>query len=418
MYRRIIGLLLLTSVGVFAQTIGKPTECYIVQQGVSAEAIPVAHVVWSPAPPVGDVTKTTLNGVPLGSNSLAAVAGGLAYDLPGGWKPDLGVKTAELGVVYGKPEISVTVSCDISTAKDFKDQMFSKLQEAAKTENSADQKNIFTGINVADPSGQGAQGNAEIHLNGTLPGLGNALKISANLIKSSADNADPKEFDVSVTFRKQHLFVASATRNVIKAAQSKSQQEMAAALADLRKRFWLAISLDAAGRLEAQAMNFNVTNAVADIPLEIASRTKELGHNGYFFWRVIPAGIEAGKNLRSDDPTNPKYTILRYKAGTEFGLFWKAPHPDDTFPKKIMLECKAVDRYLFENETAYDATAKKALAIARGNQYYAQADLKIYVADTSQGSYAFRVSFVRGALPPVFGYTHTFLYGFVFESKK
>ena len=98
------------------------------------------------------------------------------------------------------------------------------------------------------------------------------------------------------------------------------------------------------------------------------------------------------------------------------GLFWKAPNQDTAFIKKVMVEAQGVDRYLFTSESAFDRTSRTSIAIAEGNKHYVQADLKVYLAATAQGNYAFRASYVNGGLPPVFTESKTFRYGFVFES--
>jgi hypothetical protein len=404
---------------VYAQS-GKPSDCYIVWVSNNPANPPSATVLWASAPSPDKITTSvfTAGGVTLVNTGPAFRAGGIQFDLAPMPPPPVGVKEATLALTYAAAEgaVSVTTTCRILTPQQFKDEMLKNLADAAKPGKSEEEKNIFAGFNVADPSGQGAQGNAEIHLNGTLPVLGSALSVTTNLRKSSADNADPKQFDVGLAYRWQHLFITQNVRNVLVAASAANDAALNNALQELDRKFWLATSIDGIGKIEGEAMNLSVSNAVADIPLQFVSRTKAIARQGWFFVRVIPAGFEAGKNLHSDDAAHPKYTIARYKAGMDFGLFWKPRDQERTLIKKLMLEAHGVDRYLFQTESAYDKVAKKAISVTDGNKYYAQADLKIYVADTPQGSYAFRVSFVEGSLPPVFSYTHTFLYGFVFES--
>jgi hypothetical protein len=187
----------------------------------------------------------------------------------------------------------------------------------------------------------------------------------------------------------------------------------------MQKRFWLGYSIDSAARLEGDPTNFKVTNAVVDLPLQFISRTMNVfgSTSGWWFFRVIPVGFEGGRNLGTESPVDEKYTIARYKGGATFGLFWKAPNQATSLIKKITLEAQGVNRYLFRKESAYDETTKKAISVTEGRKHYVQADLKVYLASSPQGNYAFRVSFVRGGLPPVYADTKTFRYGFIFESS-
>jgi hypothetical protein len=395
--------------------LSKPDTCRIVWNTGNPENSPTATLHWNDKPP--NVAKVSFQAgeTKLDAAAPVVIGGNMLVDL----KPEpapVGSKEATVTLTDADDD-PVQFTCPIYSPAQWKTAAFEQFQAAATAAKGGQQQNIFAAFNVAAPSGGGAQGNAEVHLNGGISGSSQNLHVSLNLRQSSTANADPKQFDAGIGWEWQHLFIKREYNNLLKAGSSANPADLSAATAALRRKFWLAAGIDGAGRIEGEAMNFNVTNAVADIPFQIASRTKQVGSNGWFFLRLIPAGIEAGKNLKSEDETNPKYTIARYKAGGTLGLFWRPTDPRSAPFKKVMLECNAVDRYLFLSEAAYDATAKKAVSIASGNQYYVQADLKFYLAETAQGSYGFRVSLVRGALPPVFSYTHTFLYGFVFESK-
>src|SRR5438132_10003274 len=46
-----------------------------------------------------------------------------------------------------------------------------------------------------------------------------------------------------------------------------------------------------------------------------------------------------------------------------------------------------------------------------------QADLKAFIFSNDQGRAGFKVSFIRGGLPPVFADTKAFRFGFVFETS-
>lgn len=395
----------------------KPDSCRIVWNTGNPHNPPTLTLHWNGAPP--DVAKVAVQADATELDAAAPVAEGanVLAELNLEPAPPVGSTSATVTLTYTGGGDPVQVTCPIYSPAQWKTAAFDQFQAAATAAKSAEQQNIFAAFNVANPSGGGAVGNAELHLNGGIGGAAQTLHVSLDLRKSSAESADLKQFDIGVGWEWQHLFITPAFNNLLNAGASANPAVLSAATDALRKKFWLSAGINGVGRIEGEAMNFNVTNAITDIPFQIASRTKQVGNNGWFFLRLIPAGVEAGKNLKSEDETNPKYTIVRYKSGGTLGLFWKPVNPQNAPLKKVMLECNVVDRYLFLSESAYDVTAKKAVSIARGNQYYLQADLKFYLADTAQGSYGFRVSLVRGALPPVFSYANTFLYGFVFESK-
>ena len=300
----------------------------------------------------------------------------------------------------------------IQTPDEHQTAALDDLKKAVAADKPDSQKDIFVGLNVAAPSSGSAAGEGELHFNGLLSGVSSNLRVNTNLQKSSTDGSDLKTFDIGLVYSMQHSFLKGALASI---HSGSTAEQIVAVTNGIMKHVWLGIGVDGAGRLEGQAMNFNVTNAVVDLPLQITSRTLGSG-SGYFFFRLLPAGVEAGRNLRTEDDKQKAYPIARYKAGGSFGLYWKAKDQENTPIKKILFDSQAVSRYLFENESAYDTTTKKATAVAKGHYFYVQAQLKVYLADTAQGAYAFRVSYDRGGLPPVFSNVKTFRYGFVFES--
>jgi hypothetical protein len=341
------------------------------------------------------------------------VTGNISLDL--NHPPPAGTTSVKLSmpVAYqkGGPTV-VTADCSVTSPESFRDSTLSTLKsDAAKTKSNS-QKDIFAGFDATNPSGASAEGNAEIHLNGILPALGDNVQAGLNLQKSSATNADPKEFDLNLGYHRLGLFV---TKELNAALAANNPDQATQALEALQKKFWLGWSLDGTGKIEGEAMNFNVTNAVGDVQLQFISRTASLLKSSFFF-RAVPAGVESGVNLRTDSSTVNKDTIARFKSGGNFGVYWTAKNADKALIKKFMIDAEGVDRYLFLNESAINTTTNMPTAVTKGNHYYVEAEAKFYVAETQQGNYAFRVSYIRGGLPPVFSNTKTFQYGFVFES--
>jgi hypothetical protein len=181
----------------------------------------------------------------------------------------------------------------------------------------------------------------------------------------------------------------------------------------------LGFLIDGGGRFEGDATQFKVTNAVFDLPVQLASRTMGLGktkQDGYWLFRLVPAGIEAGHNLGSDDPTMQNYNIARYVAGGTLEFDYDPKNKTNALPQAISLNLQALDRYLFMHEIEWDSTAKKAIGMASGNKPWLQADLKVFLSSTSAGRYGFSISFIRGSLPPVFAQTRAFQFGVIFET--
>jgi hypothetical protein len=408
------------------------TEFFIVWTN-SPVSLPYANVTLSantlvrPAP---DQVKIIVNGVAVTALqvTLDQFAGGFTIKLdPSANIGDATKADISIPVQFtadGPPITLIKLGGDVLSPKQRQDAANAALQSATKDKTS-DEKNIFVGLNVADPVDGAVEGDAEIHLNGAFSQFSQNLRMSANLRKSSAEKADSRQFDIGLHLEFNHNFLGDSVRSIQNAASAyekdptpSRQASLQMAIDGMQKRFWLAYSVDSAVRFEGDPTSFKVTNAVVDLPLQFISRTMNVlgSTDGWWFFRAMPAGFEGGQNLGSENPAKEKYTIARYKAGAAFGLFWKAPKQNSAFIKKVMLEAQGVDRYLFREESGFDPVSQTAISIADGNKYYIQADVKVYLASTPQGNYAFRASYARGGLPPIFADTKTFRYGFVFES--
>jgi hypothetical protein len=407
------------------------TEFFVVWTN-SPVNLPYANVTFSATAegrPAPEQIKITANGIALTALQVTSdpFTGGYTIKLDPSAKIGAATK-AEISIpvqfTAGGSAFTLTKQGDVLSPRQRLEAATAALQSAKKDE-TAEDRNIFLGLNVAAPTNESAQGDAEIHLNGALSQFSQNLRVNADLRKSTANKADSRQFDIGLHLDFTHNFLGNAIRDIQKASDAfqsspapSNQVSLQGSIDAIQNRFWLAYSVDTAVRFEADPTSFKVTNAVVDLPLQFISRTMNVfgSRDGWWFFRVVPAGFEGGQNLGSESPANEKYSIARYKAGATFGLFWKAPNQDTAFIKKVMLEAQGVDRYLFTEESAFDRTSMKAIAIADGNKHYVQADLKVYLASTPQGNYSFRASYVNGGLPPVFTDSKTFRYGFVFES--
>lgn len=282
------------------------------------------------------------------------------------------------------------------------DQQQQKLEDAIAAAKTSEEKNLFVALSGVAASGvAGAAGDAQMNFNyWILPGLYGSLAIN----KSSLAQADPKQFDFSFTVRRSiPIFLGRG--------------EKTADTAEGRKL--INLILDGTSRFEGDATRFAVNNAVFDMPVQFASRTMgfgPLGANGYWRFRIMPAGVESGYNLGSTNPNLQNYRILRLKYGGSLGLLWD-PKNVNALPQRVELDVQATDRFLAENESAWDATENLPVAVARGHHPWIEADAKLYLFQSDVARIGFRLSFIRGSLPPVFNETKAFRFGLVFETR-
>jgi hypothetical protein len=305
----------------------------------------------------------------------------------------------------------------------FIDAQKKKFDDAIALAKTSEEKNVFASLNVSAPTSGSAAGDADIHLNRWV---GENVFLSLALNKSSAENADPKHFDASVTVRKVFLFLSSPSGQPTNATLFKKQNENASAM-EVRRRRLLGVLLDGGGRFEGDATNFGVTNAVFQVPIQLASRTMgfgPLGSNGFWKFRLVPAGVEAGHNLGSDNPDLKQYNILRYVSGATLGLVYNpnqnsqggTASSGSSFPA-VELTGVVAARYLFNSETAWDASTKTSSLISSGMRPWYQADLKVFLFSSGQGRAGFKVTFEDGSQPPVFAKTQAFRFGLLYETS-
>lgn len=317
-----------------------------------------------------------------------------------------------------------------SNIKSLADLRLKEAEEAVAHSKTKEERNIFAGFSATAPSDGDAEGNADISLNHQwqVP----SLFASLSLKKSTADEADPKYFSLALGYRKIFSSQAGRLRNIRNlvaaaenqarrdpddsAAAQKNGQAISTEINNLSKGFLLNFIIDAAGRLEGEAMNLNVTNAIFDMPLQLASRTRRIGGDAFWNFRIVPAGVELGRNLHSENEVMEKYYIGRFKFGGELNFYYEARDQENAFPRRIELTLQAVDRYLWRDETAFDQETMKAIGISKGHKSWFQGDLNIFLGATKQGRFGFKVSRIRGKLPPTFADTKAYTFGLVFQS--
>jgi hypothetical protein len=296
---------------------------------------------------------------------------------------------------------------------------------------SSDEKNIFASGFSTKSDGGDAEGGAEIHLNSNDLGVPGLLA-SLHLRKATAEGADPKNFELELKQRSTWIFGASKIAEVRDALDKGNIEEAQKLTEAYRKRVLSSIRLDLGGKLEAEALGFDVTNFVGDGSLKILSRTKTLfgSRSGFYKFRLIPAGLEAGYNLGKADEAaaaaiDPKLAqelaevdwITRFKAGAGFTLFYRNPESKLPF-KRVEVDLQGVYRYLFNREVKFDESTQKNILTDRGHKPWFQGDLKFFLADSERGRAGFKLTFTRGSLPPVFATTKSFQFGIIFETAE
>lgn len=316
------------------------------------------------------------------------------------------------------------------------------IQEAKQTEKTSDEKNIFASGFAAKGSGENTDGGAEIHLNSTDLGIA-GLSAFAHLDKTTAENADPKHFSLGLKYTGTYLINPRQIKEIgqqdaILRANNPGSQAYKNAEAEIerlrnqiRGRTLGAILFDFAGGLEAEAMNFHVSNFIGDTMVEVVSRTKSLGaKHGFWNFRIIPAGFEGGKNVgKNTDSTqtmammSPQQAqqlqdvdwIARFKFGGKLAFYYKDLQSRFLF-KHVEINLQAVERYLFLREIMFDPATMKDTMTDKGRKPWYQGDMKFYLAETDKGRFGFKVSYNHGSLPPVFAHTNGFKFGFIVET--
>lgn len=339
------------------------------------------------------------------------------------------------------------------------------LENAVAQAKTSEEKNFFAGFSVASGQGGTTEGNGDISINQTFyrsdfgkSGLFDKAIVSLHIKKSTAENADLKQFTTGLTFRKTFLIGGKKTisdvnqkvDNLLKLQPSfeliQDVENSDTSIQTLKKKsFFTGLLVDQTFNLEGEAFDFDSVNFVSDTQLSLASIAKRLGTgtNGFYSLRLLGGG-EFGRVLQKPEETTTKGAtqaeldkvdwISRGKVG---GIFTLRYLPFDNAGNKwgIQLDLKFVNRYLFSNEivikdseteettaksifgTPMETAEEKFVTITKGNRAYGQADLKIFPFGGNFGRVGFKLSYINGSLPPAFTPTKAFTFGFVIESS-
>lgn len=315
------------------------------------------------------------------------------------------------------------------------------LKVFSETEKTEEERNIFASGFVTNGEGGDAEGGAEINLNSNDLGV-RGLTAFMRLKKATADEADPKHLEIGINQSTTNLLDKAGLRKLAEyydtirdpsaTADEKNQARKNAneLLKNRQKRLLGGMFFDFGGKIETEALTFDVTNVIGEGAFQIQSRTKRLfgSNKGFWRFRLMPAATELGYNVSQQPPAGSEAAAIdpdwlaRFKFGGVFTLFYKNHSEGPALFRRVQLDVQAVDRYLFRREVQFDKEKMTNTTTDRGNKGWLQADFKVYFTDPEEGSgglrSGFKLSYNRGSLPPVFANTKSFQFGFVLESTE
>lgn len=299
------------------------------------------------------------------------------------------------------------------------------LAEIKKTQKTTNEKNIFASGFLTTAS-QGTQGGADIILNSIdlgVPGLNNFLQLR----KATQEGADHKNFEAGARYRYIHSFNQGLLEQIKRTPQGLTTDKL---IRQMQEHWVSALMFDVAAKLEGQATKFDVSNFVGDTTLQFRSMSRGFAvRHGYGRGFIMPIGFEGGQSLRtgdaslqnsgtaSGDALKAVDWIARYKAGAGTVLFyedWNSQLPI----RRVDLEINVVFRDLFFAEALYNKDTKKVDRTGKGVRAYGQAEIRLYVGQSSAGRFGMRLSYNRGSVPPVYARVKSFQFGFLFESAE
>lgn len=301
-----------------------------------------------------------------------------------------------------------------------------------------DERSLFGSFFAARGEGGTTTGAADVIINhdltrGGLPNVG-ALFDSAfatlRVKKTSAENADPRAFDISVTFEKTRLIGGAA--EYLRACSGQAARltcEEARDSLQRRPGFFRTFLFDETLRLESDAFGFESVNFVSDTHAQLGSIAKSLGGAGYASLR-LHLGAEIGRNLQKplaaagtpDVTTSAVDWVRRGKAGGEFTLRL-LPGGNSGNTWAVELTARTVFRRLWSDEVFIEEvtdeqgeSVPQRIGIGSGWKPWRQFDAKLLLFATENARYGLRLAYMNGSLPPAFKPTRGFTFGFVVET--
>jgi hypothetical protein len=290
-----------------------------------------------------------------------------------------------------------------------------------------------------------------------LRSLLNQIDLGLSLDKGSGRTSDPDFLDIGANFRKifplhrqsmakeinsllDKAMISTATLNATASDQAKFIQSAdyldratRRTIEEVDKQepaFFRAIVLTPlAPRLETSLRGHQagfLINFVNSSDIQIRTGTVPVLGSSHFTWdmKVNPLALEAGTVIRNpDDPSRKGSPIARLNAGASGKLTYNFKCGDDVIVNRIEFEVKGINRHLFNDESAFNATTQKAAALVRGNKYAAEADFRFVFGLRIPIKYfnrhpAVTVSYKNGFFPPLYAYNNSVSVHFTFETDN
>ena len=284
------------------------------------------------------------------------------------------------------------------------------LPEVLSYEKTSRERRMLLGPSMSFPGG-GAELSANAHLyRGSIIDLGkkiNQIDLNVNMDRFSDLQADPNYLNVGVEFKKIIPFhwrklnqtlrryrfadtrlraMANASTGAQESAQFAEVQNLVSMTVDdtqdLKRSFFRDIEIKPlAPRLE---MNFSgirpgpVTNFVNNTELQLRTASKPfLSDNLFWSLQLAPIGLETGVTLRNrDNVTQAGHGIVRLNAGGVLKIKFRFPCRDDLLADRIELELKGIQRYLFNEESAFNPVTERNDLLVKGRRYSTQVDFR------------------------------------------
>ena len=284
------------------------------------------------------------------------------------------------------------------------------LPEVLSYEKTSRERRMLMGPSLSFPGG-GAELTANAHLyRGSIIDLGkmiNQVDFNVNMDRFSDLQADPNYINIGVEFKKIIPFhwrklnqtlqryrvattrlraMASSNADMLESAQMAEAQDMVSTTlddtVDLKRSFFRDIEIKPlAPRVE---MNFSgirpgpVTNFINNTELQLRTAAKPfISDNLFWSLQLAPIGLESGVTLRNrDNITQAGHGIVRLNTGGTLKIKFRFPCRDDLLADRIELEFKGIQRYLFNEESAFNPITNRNDLLVKGRRYSTQIDFR------------------------------------------
>jgi hypothetical protein len=290
---------------------------------------------------------------------------------------------------------------------------------AVEPPSTTDEENVYAAFNLEAADDDETEGSADIVLNlpFDLPAVDRGFG-SFKMKKGATEAGDPRHLDLSVGFRhvifspRVRRSLAGLRNEIATNAQSNPQVAMDA-LNRLQRASFLGYIVSGGTHLEADALEFSVTNFTADVAGQLAFPIlTPFGRGSQLSLRVMPAGIEVGQNLGAENDSTQGTPIQRFKAGASLSLAYEL-FGEPGLPR-LELSVQTMNRYLFRDE-AHREAGTPANPIEGWRPWF-EAEARFFLLDTEDYRVGVAFSYHNGGLPPTFTAARATQFGLIFQT--